>query len=129
MKAISWVGVPALTLVALSLLLRPVWEAYVGVSPNYIAMAMGFAVLYQCVIGLLGLQYINMEIILLDEGLEIHYKNSTQLIPWSLIVKMKEFTFAGTTRLSDINGNTIIYASDSMKNFRIIKDLLREMHG
>ena len=125
LKAISWFGVPALSLVALWLISRPVWEE-VTTSQFVVGAVLGFAVLYQCVMGFFALQYLNMRITLLDEGLQISFNNSTSLVPWSLIGKVKEYPFATMTRLSDVNGKTIMYAFDNMKNLWVLKSVLRD---
>ena len=125
LKAISWFGVPALSLVALWFISRPVWEE-VTTSQFVVGAVLGFAVLYQCVMGFFALQYLNMRITLLDEGLQISFNNSTSLVPWSLIGKVKEYPFATMTRLSDVNGKTIMYAFDNMKNLWVLKSVLRD---
>lgn len=125
LKAISWFGVPALSLVTLWFISRPVWEE-VTTSQFVVGAVLGFAVLYQCVMGFFALQYLNMRITLLDEGLQISFNNSTSLVPWSLIGKVKEYPFATMTRLSDVNGKTIMYAFDNMKNLWVLKSVLRD---
>ena len=125
LKALSWFGVPALSLAALWLISRPVWEE-VTTSQFVVGAVLGFAVLYQCVMGFFALQYLNMRITLLDEGLQISFNNSTRLVPWSLIGKVKEYPFATITRLSDVNGKTIMYAFDNMKNLWVLKSVLRD---
>lgn len=122
-KAMSWFGVPALSLVALWLISRPVWED-VSTSQFAVGAVLGFAVLYQCVMGSFALQYLNMRITLLDEGLQISFKDSTSLVPWSHIGTVKEYPFATMTHLSDVNGKTIIYAFDNMKNLWVLKSVL-----
>lgn len=124
-KAISWFGVPVLSLIALWLISRPVWED-VTTTQFVVGAVMGFAVLYQCVMGVFALQYLNMRITLLDEGLQISYRNSIKIVPWSLTGKVKEYPFATMTRLSDVNGQTIIYAFDNMENLGVLKSVLNE---
>ena len=125
LKVISSFGVPALSFVALWMISRPAWEE-VTTSQFVFGAALGFAVLYQCVMGFFALQYLNMRITLLDEGLQISFRNSTNLVPWSLIGTVKEYPFATMTRLSDVNGNTILYAFDNMKNLWVLKSALRD---
>ena len=124
-KAMSLFGVPALFLVALWLISRPVWE---GVSASQFAAGalLGFAVLYQCVMSSFALRYLNMQITLLDEGMEISFNGSTSLVLWSHIGTVKAYPFATMTRLSDVHGKTIIYAFDNMKNLWVLKSVLSE---
>lgn len=125
LKAISLFGVPALSLAALWLISRPVWEE-VTTAQFAVGAALGFAVLYQCVMGFFALQYLNMRITLLDEGLQISFRNSTTLVPWSLIGTVKEYPFVTMTRLSDVDGKTILYAFDNMKNLWVLKSALTD---
>jgi hypothetical protein len=129
MKLLSWVGLPALTLVALWLISRPIWEEGLTESQFLIGAALGCAVLYQCILGFFVLKYINMRIVVLGEGLEVHFRNSVRFIPWEHIGRIKEYSFATTTQLIERNGNTLIYAFDNMKNFSVIKCTLNELHG
>ena len=67
-----------------------------------------------------------MRISILDDGLDIHFKGDVRLVPWENIDNMKEYSFATATRLSEIDGRTLIYAFDNMKNFSTIKEILSE---
>ena len=125
LKVLSYLGIPALTAIALWLISRPLWEH--GISPlQYIAgLAMGAAVLYQCSIGWLALKYLNTRIIAFDDRLLIQSKGTEQTVSWEDLAPAKEYSFAGATRLSLKSGETLIYAFDNMTDLFVIKSVLK----
>jgi hypothetical protein len=117
-----------LTVIALWLITRPLWEA--GVTPfQYIAgFGMGAAMLYQCAIGWLVLRHIHTRIIAFDDRLLIQANGTERTLLWEQLAPPKEYAFATATRLSLRTGKTLIYAFDRMTDLHIIKHVLTDEH-
>ena len=128
LKALSCLGIPALTVIGLWLISRPLWEQGITPLQYIVGLAMGAALLYQCSIGWLVLKYINTRIIAFDDRLLIQSKGAEQIVSWQDLAPAKEYSFATATRLSHKNGQTIIYAFDNMTDLRIIKSVLNKEH-
>lgn len=128
LKVLYCLGVPALTAIALWLISRPLWEQGITPVQYIVGLILGVAVLYQCSIGWLVLKYINTRIIAFDDRLLIQSTSAEQTVFWEDLAPAKEYSFATSTRLSDKNGQTILYAFDNMTDLRIIKSVLNEEH-
>ena len=124
MKVISWLGLPILSMVALCLIGRPLWEDGLGGLQILVSAGMGGALLYQCAIGSLVLRYMGVSIFVLQDGLEIHSTHGVRFVPWERFGRMKEYAFASATCLVDDNGDILLYAFDNMKHFAVIKERL-----
>lgn len=127
-QVVSLVGIPALGLIALWLLTRPLWESGIGTKQFLSGAALGAAVLYQCAIGWRALPYMRVRMTASVRGLEIVSGNVRRTVAWSELALPKDYTFAGTTRLSLRSGEDIIFAFDNMKNVGIVKELIRGHH-
>ena len=128
-KALSYVGIPALTGAALWLVSRPLWEDGITPSQYGAGFALGMALLYQCAIGWLVLKYMNVRIIAFDDRLLIQSNGIEQTVLWEQLAPAKEYPFATATRLSLKSGETIAYAFDNMTDLYVIKSVLKEEHG
>ena len=128
LKVLSYVGIPALTGIALWAISRPLWEQ--GITPlQYgVGFAFGVALLYQCTIGWLVLKYINVRIIAFNDRLLIQSNGIEQTVLWEELAPAKEYSFATATRLSLKTGETIVYAFDNMPDLQIIKSVLKGEH-
>lgn len=125
LKVLSYLGIPALTAIALWLISRPLWEQGITPLQYIVGLAMGAAVLYQCCLGWLVLKYINTRIFAFDDRLLIQSKGTEQTVSWEDLAPAKEYSFATATRLSLKSGETLIYAFDNMTDLRIIKSVLK----
>ena len=127
-QLICVIGIPALGLAGLWLLTRPLWEGGLGMGQFLVGAVFGAAVLYQCAIGSRALPYLRVRMTASERGLEVVSGGARRTFFWSEFALPKDYTFAGTTRLSLRTGEVIIYAFDNMKNLGIIKALIGEQH-
>lgn len=123
LQVVSLLGVPALTVVSLWLISRPVWEEGIGRSQFLVGVVLGCAVLYQCAIGWRALCYLRVRMIASDDGLEIISGRSRRRFSWNVLAAPKEYSFATTTRFQLRSGEILIYAFDNMKNLDLLKEI------
>jgi hypothetical protein len=128
-QVVSLVGVPALTVVALWLMSRPIWEEGIGTGQFVVWLALGAALLYQCAVGWRVLPYLRVQILVSDVGLEVVSGIDRRKLSWSDLGLPKEYPFATTTRLRLRSGETLLWAFDNMKHLNVLKDLLTELNG
>jgi hypothetical protein len=126
LKALSYVGVPALTAIGVWLITRPLWEQGITPVQYVIGFVLGAALLYQCTIGWLVLRHMNTRITAFDDRLVIQTNGTEKTVLWEQVAPPKDYAFATATRLSLRSGETLIYAFDRMTDLEIIKSVLND---
>ena len=124
-KLLGVVMLPVMTGTAIWLISRPIWEEGITSKQYIVGLAIGSICLYQCIMGLMTLKYLNTRILITDDWIEIHHGARVQRVEWKNAA-IKNFALATTYRVSDKDGNVLFYAGELMKNFRVIKAMIAQ---
>ncbi len=121
MTALVIIGVPLLTVCAIWMSTRFIWEPGLNTSQYVISTLLGIAVLYQLSIGARCLFSLKTTIQIYDSGIELNVNNNKANYLWGDL-DISEYAFATTTLLKTRKGQPLAYLSQGVPNLKLLKD-------
>lgn len=97
-----------------------------ALPPQYsLNLLLGAFLGYQSILGIMALRFINTRIFIFEDGVVFYSSKSTRLAPWHKIGTVKEFPFSYITRIRNVEGETLAYVFDLMKDFSDVKFIIK----
>lgn len=120
MQCVLLIGLPAMALISLWMLSRPLWEEGLSDGQVLAGLVLGSATSYQTAIGWRVLRYIRCKVLLWPDRLEVVFSDRRKAYSPEQLSPPEEYGFAAATRFRLRTGEEILFASTSMKNVNVL---------
>ena len=129
LKYVGWIGLPAMLVVSLWVMAMPISNQRMELMSFLIWIPIGGFSLYMTIHGLMTLPFMNVSVILLDEGLKITKDSEPKVYPWKSIKRFNHVASVQVLHLYDSNGNRILSITEQLSGYEQLVHTLDKKTG